>query len=252
MDRLAHLITRRWVAGLLALFALLGAGAVIGVVGQAESPATGTAALPNGTDSRRAAELRDELPEVEGSAAVVLFSSDDPLTAEQLAVVDERARTLPGATGAPAVVAEDGTAATVFVPVSGEDVVEVAEVVTDLRAAAGADLPDGLTASVTGPAAIQADLAAVFDGADTRLLAATASIVALLLVITYRSPLLWLVPLTVVGVADQLAAVVATHTLAAFGVLWDESTIGILSVLVFGAGTDYACSSSAATATSCA
>ena len=80
----------------------------------------------------------------------------------------------------------------------------------------------------------------MFDGADTRLLAATASIVALLLVITYRSPFLWLVPLTVVGVADQLAAVVATHTLAAFGVLWDESTIGILSVLVFGAGTDYA------------
>ena len=32
----------------------------------------------------------------------------------------------------------------------------------------------------------------------------------------------------------------ATHTLAALDVLWDESTIGILSVLVFGAGTDYA------------
>ena len=100
--------------------------------------------------------------------------------------------------------------------------------------------PTGLTAQVTGPAAIQADLAAVFDGANFRLLAATASVVAILLVITYRSPFLWLVPLTVVGVADQLAAVLATHTLAAFGVPWDESTIGILSVLVFGAGTDYA------------
>ncbi len=109
-----------------------------------------------------------------------------------------------------------------------------------MRAAAKADLPDGLTAQVTGPAAVQADLAAVFDGANTRLLAATASVVALLLVITYRSPLLWLVPLTVVGVADQLAAVAATRVLAATDVLWDESTIGILSVLVFGAGTDYA------------
>ena len=111
---------------------------------------------------------------------------------------------------------------------------------TDLREAAKADLPEGLTAQVTGPAAIQADLAAVFDGANFRLLAATASVVAILLVITYRSPFLWLVPLTVVAVADQLAAVLATHTLAAFDVLWDESTIGILSVLVFGAGTDYA------------
>ena len=78
--------------------------------------------------------------------------------------------------------------------------------------------PTGVTAQVTGPAAIQADLAAVFDGANTRLLAATASVVALLLVLTYRSPILWLVPLTVVGVADRLAAVLATHTLAAFGV----------------------------------
>src|SRR5512141_57173 len=240
MGRFAHLITRKWVAGLLALFAILGTGAVIGLVGQAESPATGTAALPNGTDSRAAAELRDQLPEEEGSAAVVVYSSDQPLTQDELALVQERARTLPGVTGAPPVVAEDGTAATVFVPVTTKDAVETADVVTDLRAAAKADLPEGLTAQVTGPAAIQADLAAVFDGANFRLLAATASVVAILLVITYRSPILWLVPLTVVGVADQLAAVLATHTLAAFDVLWDESTIGILSVLVFGAGTDYA------------
>jgi RND superfamily putative drug exporter len=240
MGSLAHLITRKWVAGLLALFAILGTGAIIGLVGQAESPATGTAALPNGTDSRQAAELRDQLPQDEGSAAVVLYSSDQALTPDQLALVQERAQSLPGATGAPAVVADDGTAATVFIPVTTKDAVETADVVTDLRTAASADLPDGVTAQVTGPAAIQADLAAVFDGANFRLLAATASVVAILLVITYRSPFLWLVPLTVVAVADQLAAVLATHTLAAFGVLWDESTIGILSVLVFGAGTDYA------------
>ena len=61
------------------------------------------------------------------------------------------------------------------------------------------DVPDGVRAEVTGPAAVQADLAAVFDGADFRLLAATASVVALLLVITYRSPILWVVPLLVVG-----------------------------------------------------
>ena len=136
MGRFAHLITRKWVAGLLALFAILGTGAVIGLVGQAESPATGTAALPTGTDSREAAELRDQLPEAEGSAAVVLYSSDQPLTADALAAVQEQARTLPGATGAPAVVSEDGTAATVVVPVTTDDAVETAEVVTDLRTAA--------------------------------------------------------------------------------------------------------------------
>lgn len=64
----------------------------------------------------------------------------------------------------------------------------------------------------------------MFDGADTRLLLATASVVALLLVITYGSPVLWLVPLTVVGLADQVAAVAARHAMAAFDVIWDEST----------------------------
>ena len=127
-----------------------------------------------------------------------------------------------------------------FVPVVANDATQTAEVVAELRTAARADVPDGLTAQVTGPAAIQADLAAVFDGANFRLLGATAGVVAILLIITYRSPVLWLVPLTVVGVADQLAAVLATRTLSAFDVQWDESTIGILSVLVFGAGTDYA------------
>ncbi len=240
MGQIADIITRRWVAGLIALFAILGAGAVIGVVGQAEQPPSSTSALPLKSDSLAAAELRAELPEDEGSAAVVLYSSDQPLSESQVAFVQEQAKSLPGATGAPAAVSEDGTAATVFVPVASTGAVETADTVAALREAVRTDLPDGLTAQVTGPAAIQADLAAVFDGADFRLLAATASVVAVLLIVTYRSPVLWLVPLTVVGLADQVAAVVATRVLAAFDVLWDESTVGILSVLVFGAGTDYA------------
>ena len=93
---------------------------------------------------------------------------------------------------------------------------------------------------MTGPAGIQADIGQVFDGANMRLLLATAGVVALLLIITYRSPVLWLVPLAVVGIADRLAAILATNVLEVTGVAWDESTIGILSVLVFGAGTDYA------------
>ena len=240
MSRVAQLITRRWVAGPLALLFLVVAGVLIGVVGQAERPPTALSALPLESDSRAAAELQAQLPEEEGSAAIVLFSSDSALTEADVASLQQRAQELPGATGMPAQVSEDGTAAVVVVPVDEPDATATADTVAELRTAAAQDLPDGVTAQVTGPAAIQADLAGVFDGADTRLLLATASIVAVLLVITYRSPLLWLVPLTVVGVADQLAGVVATHTLDAFDVAWDESTVGILSVLVFGAGTDYA------------
>jgi RND superfamily putative drug exporter len=101
-------------------------------------------------------------------------------------------------------------------------------------------MPAGVTALVTGPAAVEADLSAVFDGADSTLLLTTAAVVAVLLLLTYRSPILWIIPLVVVGLADRLAAVIATQALTAVEVAWDESTVGILSVLVFGAGTDYA------------
>ncbi|MGL5864176.1 MAG: MMPL family transporter [Phycicoccus sp.] len=250
MHRIATTITRRWVAGPLAVAALLVAVALTAVVGQAEQPPVGPAALPGGTDSRAAAELLDRLPEAAGSSAVVLFSREGQrLSDDDLAIARGRVTALPGATGAPLTVSEDGTAAVVVVPVDDTTPVATSERVSELRSQiqdsefrsqARDSLPDGLYAQVTGPAGVQADLARVFDGANTRLLGATAAVVALLLVITYRSPVLWVVPLTVVGVADQLATVVATRTLDAVGVRWDESTVGILSVLVFGAGTDYA------------
>ncbi|CAM3730078.1 MMPL family transporter [Nocardioides zeicaulis] len=158
----------------------------------------------------------------------------------------------PGATGggsegqegggrqSPVVVAEDGTAAFVAVPVTSTSATDNIDKVEDLRTRLRDEAPEGVTVEVTGPAGIQADIGQVFDGADVRLLGATAAVVAILLIITYRSPVLWLVPLTVVGIADRLASIVATNVLELTGVAWDESTVGILSVLVFGAGTDYA------------
>ncbi len=64
--------------------------------------------------------------------------------------------------------------------------------------------------------------------------------VALLLIVTYRSPVLWLVPLGVIGFADRVAAVVGSAIAQAVGMTPDGSTSGITSVLVFGAGTNYA------------
>ncbi|MDA2992519.1 MAG: MMPL family transporter, partial [Actinomycetota bacterium] len=65
-------------------------------------------------------------------------------------------------------------------------------------------------------------------------------VVALLLIITYRSPVLWLVPLLVIAFADRVAAVTGTAVAQLTGFGGDGSTSGITSVLVFGAGTNYA------------
>lgn len=254
-----ELFIRRGRAWIVALLLILFAGAVIGLVPEQERNASPTDSLPAGFDSTRVVELAEQFPEDDGSAALVLYTADaGTLTDAQLAVarasllerlpaspdpVEAPAGPPPGVgPGAPAfpIVSEDGTAAFGTLPVDAVTSEENAEVIATLRSELSAEAPDGVTVQVSGPAAIRADLGAVFQGANFRLLAATAAVVALLLLLTYRSPVLWIIPLTVVGLADRLAAVAATHVLGFFGVAWDDSTIGILSVLVFGAGTNYA------------
>lgn len=244
--RVIGAITGRSTAWLVALLPLLLAGVVLGLVGEAERDRLPTDSLPSGFDSTAAAELRDQLPD-DASAAIVLWTAaEGRLDPSRIPELGSQAQELAEGGGeVPLIPAEDGTAAIAVVPVefvSNTDIADrIAQMRTDLRDGA----PEGIEVRVTGPAAIQADLAGVFDGANLRLLLVTASVVTVLLVVTYRSPILWFFPLLVVGVADRTAAIAATHVLAGLEglgltVAWDESTVGILSVLVFGAGTNYA------------
>lgn len=237
-------LLRRRTAWLVALLPLLVAAALIVGLGEGERERTSLDNLPEGYDSTLGTELRDQLPEEDASVAVVLWTADEgELTRDAVAELGRQAEALgavPAGPTGPVTVAEDGTAAIAVVPVESTSATDNSDKVTELRDTLEADRPDGVTSQVTGPAAVVADLAAVFEGADTNLLLVTAGVVALLLLITYRSPILWLVPLTVVGLADRLSAVLATQVMAVLDVAWDESTVGILSVLVFGAGTDYA------------
>ncbi|MCM0620590.1 MMPL family transporter [Nocardioides bruguierae] len=236
--------TRRgwaWVAALVPL--LVAAGLIVGL-GTATRTSAETDTLPAGFGSTEAATLAASLPDDTGATAIVLWTADEgELTDDQVAALASSLGDLPddaqAALGSP-LPSDDGTAAFLPVALTGGSATAVADQVTALREALRADVPDAVSVAVTGPAAIQADLAEVFSGADVTLLATTATVVAILLVLTYRSPVLWVVPLVVVGLADRLATVLATHAMAATGLAWDESTTGILSVLVFGAGTDYA------------
>ena len=121
----------------------------------------------------------------------MLFTDDDGLDRATLAALRTTFTEMAGPDAPDLIPSEDGTAALGIVSISEAGASDVADVVTQLRADLRDDLPDGVSAQVTGPAAIQADLAAVFEGADLRLLLATAAVVAFLLLITYRSPILW-------------------------------------------------------------
>ncbi len=97
-----------------------------------------------------------------------------------------------------------------------------------------------LESHVTGFAAIFADLFKAFGGIDSTLLLWTLAIVALILIVVYRSPILWFFPLLCAVFAEALAGAVI-YVLAKNEILTlDGQSQGILSVLVIGAATDYA------------
>ncbi|WP_020551571.1 MMPL family transporter [Embleya scabrispora] len=214
---------------------------------EANTPGADRANLPASSQSAKAAKIVDGMAGGGRTPMLVVYSRTDGsvLTEVDRAVITGRAAPL-GAVGLDGVPAEamfdpKGAVATVPVPVSDKlEGKDNDRVVTRVRevAAEGVDKP--LRAQVTGGPAVSADLTRVFDGADVTLLLVTVLVVAVLLLITYRSPVLWLVPLIVVAIGDRLATVVVGALAPKVGVAVDSSAAGILSVLVFGAGTNYA------------
>ena len=133
--------------------------------------------------------------------------------------------------------AANGKVAVVSVPVLGDEN-DVLSTVTHMRSVLG-DGSGGVEIRVSGQAAIQADLLGAFSGADTLLLVATAGLVMVLLALTYRSPVLWIVPLACVGIAEGVAQAVI-YGLARAGLTVNAQSTALVTVIVFGAGTDYA------------
>ena len=97
----------------------------------------------------------------------------------------------------------------------------------------------GLTVHITGPAASAADQVKIFKGIDSTLLYATLAVVIVLLLFTYRSPVLWLLPIMSAGLALTVAEAVI-YLLTKHGLTVNGQSGGILVVLVLGASTDYA------------
>ncbi|GAB3143397.1 MMPL family transporter [Microbispora hainanensis] len=97
----------------------------------------------------------------------------------------------------------------------------------------------GLRAFVTGRAGFEADRNAALGGVNGTLLAVTVAVLLLLLLVTYRSPLVALVPLAVVALAYLVTSGLAYGLVAAGVTEVSGQTTSILVVLMFGAGTDY-------------
>lgn len=199
----------------------------------------------------------------EGASLPVLIVLTRPdgstMTPADLAAAATFAETIPGLPVEDATVADyldpgpiipipsqDGQALLINVPLNADLAGEntpsgelALAVITESIREGAADV-GGLQVNVTGPAGILTDLIAIFGAIDTALLGATALIVAIILIFVYRSPFIWVIPL--LGSLMALTAASAiVYVLAKNEVLvLNGQSQGILTVLVFGAATDYA------------
>ena len=217
-----------------------------GKLGHAEKN-DASAWLPSNAESVKVLDVQARLQPPNTYPAVVVYYRASRLTAADRAKAAADARrfaglpeVLPGQVSGP-ISSADGKAMQTIVPVNvgtkGYD--GAIAPVGSMRAIARAGA-NGLASHVTGLLGYAADSAREFKGLNSTLLYAALAVVIVILLISYRSPVLWLLPVISSGVA-LITAEAAVYLLAAHaGLTVNQESAAILDVLVFGASTDYA------------
>ena len=137
------------------------------------------------------------------------------------------------------VCSQDGKAAIVTAYIEGNGQGDTILDPVDFWRDTVSDPGGGLEVKITGGAGYSADAIKVFEGINGTLLLAAVSLVIVLLILIYRSPIFLFVPLTAVIFAELLARSLG-YGLSEIGVTINSQSSSIMSVLVLGAGTDYA------------
>ncbi|MEU3618687.1 MMPL family transporter [Streptomyces sp. NPDC006872] len=206
--------------------------------------------LPGSAESTQVLEISEDF-RPEQIPAVVVYAREAGLTAQDRAQIDSdvvqlKQLTDHGIRGAetrgpvydrPA----DPRAAQIQVPITMDEEgwERIAPAVDSIRDVVG-DGGAGLAVHITGPGGTSADFSEAFEGIDSTLLLSAMAVVVVMLLITYRSPTLLLVPVLAVVAALFTAQALIYFLAEHAGLTVNGQSAGILTVLVFGAGTDYA------------
>jgi len=215
--------------------------------------------LPGDAESTKALEQTERLTRGEQAPMVIVYRREGGLTpADQRTIAEDRAafnalREEKLADADPAIAtafrlttplgeaqpSRDGNAAIALASITANGESEtIIEPVEEARKIAS-DPGGGLEAKVTGGAGFSADAIKVFENINGTLVGAAFLLVLVLLILIYRSPIFWLIPLAAVGFAE-IATRALGYGLTEAGVTVNGQSSSILSVLVLGAGTDYA------------
>jgi RND superfamily putative drug exporter len=203
--------------------------------------------LPAGADSTKVLDVQAHFQSPNIYPAVVVYERASGLTAADRAKAAADARrfagvhgVVPGQVVGP-VPSADGKALETILQVNlgTQGWAGATKAATSLRAITNLGA-NGLASHITGPLGNAADNNNVFKGITSTLLYAAVAVVIVILLITYRSPVLWLLPVISSGVALITAQAVIYLLAAHAGLTVNAQSAGILDVLVFGASTDYA------------
>ena len=203
--------------------------------------------LPGSAESTKVLDVQSRFRSPNVFAGVVVYERPSGLTAADRAKAAADARRLaqipgvvPGQVVGP-IPSADGQALQTILQVNlgSQGWANATKVADDIRAITNSNA-NGLSSHVTGPLGNAADNNNVFKGISGTLLWSAVAVVILILLITYRSPVLWLLPVISSGVALIVAQAVIYLLAAHAGLVVNAQSAGILEVLVFGASTDYA------------
>ncbi|WP_250004139.1 MMPL family transporter [Actinoplanes sp. M2I2] len=245
----ARLVCGRWSKWIvLALWiVILGlAGPLAGKLTEVEKN-DNSAWLPGNAESTQVVDLQRQFQPDDIAPAIIVYERPGGLTDADRAAAADDARALAGGEGVAGPIvgpieSPDKAAIEVIAPIRiDEDGWDALPDIADgLKATAEQGAPGGLEVYLAGPVAAAADSAGAFAGIDGTLLYTTLAVVAVILLITYRSPVLWLLPILTAGAAlagsQAVIYLLAKHA----DLTVNAQSAGILTVLVFGAGTDYA------------
>ncbi len=251
MTKLLTLPTGRrakWVVAVVWLLAIVGASAANLPAKYADAENNeSTSFLPGDAESTKALAVTEELQGGEQAAPVVIYRREGGLTeADRQKVASDREALNQAMEKYPQVdpfgepqFSEEGDAALLIGNITGDGESEtILDPVDEMRELVS-DPGGGLEVKVTGPAGFAADAIKVFESINGTLLLAAAGIVFFLLILIYRSPLFFWIPLIAVAFAE-LGTRAVGYGLTELGVTVNGQSSSILSVLVLGAGTDYA------------
>jgi putative drug exporter of the RND superfamily len=204
--------------------------------------------LPGSAESTKVLDVQSRFQSPNVYTGVVVYVRGSGITAADRAKAAADARQFAGVQGVlprrivGPVESADGKAiaTTLQVDVGSKGWGGASTAADSLRAVTASSNPNGLVSHITGPLGIAADSNNEFKGIDSTLLFSAVAVVIVILLITYRSPTLWLLPVVSSGVALIIAEAVVYLLAAHAGLTVNAQSAGILYVLVFGASTDYA------------